>query len=238
MPITYQALPTPWNTARKSTVEGAMERIVRMLSAAHLSAQAVLRETEARNIYQRHFTNVTQLTAVQRIIKLMMERVTKSDQHLDFHYVPTLVAFNSIGVGPLPIGMDIKNVEAFVVQRGVVPSTRLKVYFAPAFFSGDVYVSSDVNARTGTGTFLHELSHGVGNTADHAYTWQGAYATLTPAQQAANADSYRAYCQGFDVLQTTTTVPVSGGAVLCPVCHVAFANKVKLMQHQIEVNHR
>src|SRR5208283_4403030 len=107
---------------------------------------------------------LAQLATVQRIIGLMLNRMTTGT--LDFHYVPTLGAFNSLGVGPLPAGVTINNVEAFVVQRGIAGNVSLRVYFCPGFFTGNVYATGNVNARTGTGTFLHELSHGVGNTRD------------------------------------------------------------------------
>jgi hypothetical protein len=77
--------------------------------------------------------------------------------------------------------------------------TPLTVYVGPAFFTGNVYIPNALNRRTGTGTILHEMSHGVGKTDDHAYTWAGAYAALSAIRRTRNADSYRAYCQSFDM---------------------------------------
>lgn len=85
--------------------------------------------------------------------------------------------------------MNIADVEAFVVQTGVAPETALKVYIVPSFFTGDVYIPNAVNQRTGTGTVLHELSHGVAATEDHAYTWQANYAGLSAIRRTRNADS-------------------------------------------------
>jgi len=186
MAITYNNNPINWTTGRKNTVKGAIERIQRMLTRSNLSAQAVRRDTKARVNYTTHFTNLTKLADVQKIIKDMHERVSKAGQNMIFHYVPTTAAFNALGIGPLPAGVTIDRVEMFVTQRGIDSNTDLHAYFAPAFFTRNVYVSDDVNKRTGTGTFLHELSHGVGNTQDHAYTWQPGYATLTSAQRADN----------------------------------------------------
>ena len=235
MPINYQNVPAAWQL-RQHTVEGAIERIVRMLTAAHLSVKAVKLDAAQRAIYEQRFSDVPllQLATVQRIIGLMLSRMTTGT--LDFHYVPTVAALTGLGVA-LPAGVTIDDVEAFVVQHGVAASVALRVYFCPGFFTGNVYASGDVNARTGTGTFLHELSHGVGNTSDHAYTWQLNFATLTAAQHAMNADTYRAYCQGFDVLGTVTAAPVAGAGVTCPVCHAAFPNSVKLRVHRIEASH-
>jgi hypothetical protein len=236
MPINYQNIPAAWQL-RQHTVEGAIERIVRMLTAAQLSARAVRIDAAQRTIYQQYFSDVPllQLANVQQIIGLMVSRMTTGT--LDFHYVPTLAALNSLGIGRLPAGVSFNNVEAFVVQRGVAANVALRVFFCPRFFTGNVYVTGNVNARTGTGTFLHELSHGVGNTSDYAYTWQPTFAALTAARHAMNADTYRAFCQGFDVLGRITAAPLAGAGVACPVCRAAFTNAVKLKVHRIEAKH-
>lgn len=201
MPITYSPVPEAWIVSRRETVNGAVDRIVRMLTAANVSTR-VVRQHEARSwaIYQQHFTDPTlaELDTVQRILQQMLNRMATGG--LAFHYVPTMASFNTLGVGGLPPGVTIDRVEAFVTQRGVAAGILLDVYISPAFFTGNAYVAANPNVRTGTGTLLHELSHGVGNTADHAYTHEAAYAHLTAAQRAINADSYRAYCQGFDVI--------------------------------------
>ncbi len=187
-------------TGRRPTVEGALERITRMLTRSYLSIRAVQRDQQARAIYVQHFNdpNLIHLFHVSNVIRSMHDRVTTA-QVMMMSYVPDLITFNALGIGPLPAGVVIADVEAFVVQRGVAAGTQLTVYIAPSFFTGNVYIPNAVNQRTGTGTILHELSHGVGDTDDHAYTWQGNYAGLSAVRRTRNADSYRAYCQSFDM---------------------------------------
>ncbi len=189
-----------WTEARRHTVEGALERITRMLTRSYLSVQAAQRDQQARNIYVQHFNDgqLIHQYHVSNVIRAMLDRVN-TQQVMTMSYVPDLAAFNALGIGALPAGMDIANVEAFVVQTGVAPGTALTVYIAPSFFTGDVYIPNAVNQRTGTGTILHELSHGVAATEDHAYTWQAHYAGLSAIRRTRNADSYRAYCQSFDM---------------------------------------
>ena len=188
-----------WTQSRRRTVEGAVERITRMLTRATLSVRAVQRDQQAKAAYVQHFGDATLIHHhhVSNVVRLMQERVT-TNQVMRMSYVPDMAAFNALGVGPLPAGTAIDNVEAFVVQRGVPAATPLMVYVAPSFFTGNVYIPNAVNQRTGTGTILHELSHGAASTDDHAYTWQGHYAGLSALRRARNADSYRAYCQSFD----------------------------------------
>ena len=190
-----------WNMARRHTVAGALERILRMLTRASLSVRAAGRDDMARASYVQHFAdgNLIHQYHVTGVITSMLNRVAEGGQVMTMSYIPDLPTFNALGVGPLPPGATIGNVEAFVVQRGVGAATPLTVYIAPAFFTGNVYIPNAVNQRTGTGTILHELSHGVGNTDDHAYTWQPNYAGLSAVRRTRNADSYRAYCQSFDM---------------------------------------
>lgn len=192
-----------WIQARRHTVNNALERIERMLTRAYVSIQAVNRDADQRAAYVTHFNNasLTNLPRVTNIIRSMHARVTSAGQILTMSYIPDHAAFVALGVGPLPAGATINNAEAFVVQRGVLPITPLTVYICPAFFTGDVYIPDNVDQRSGTGTILHELSHGVGNTADHAYTWAPEYRRISADQRANNADSCRAYCQSFDMLR-------------------------------------
>jgi hypothetical protein len=189
-----------WTQSRRYTVEGALGRITRMLTKSYLSVRAVQRAQQARGIYVQHFADapLTHLYHVTNVIKSMHDRVTTS-QVLRMSYVPDLPTFNALGVGPLPAGVLLANVEAFVIQRDVAAATPLTVYIGPSFFTGNVYLPNAVNQRTGTGTILHELSHGVAGTDDHAYTWQASYANLSAVRRTRNADSYRAFCQSFDM---------------------------------------
>ena len=243
MPINYQANPVQWSNARQQTVAGAMGRITRMLTGASLSASAVTRDAQADALYQQHFVDPghVQLGAVQQVIQRMLARVTTGT--LNFHYVPTLAAFQGLGVGALPAGVVIGNVEAFVIQRGIGAGVALSCYFAPAFFTGNVHVAANPNVRTGTGTFLHEMSHGDGNTQDHAYTWQAGYGALTAAQRADNADSYRAYCQTFDVINAAVVNAPPPAAPAAPVpcpqagCNLQFRTNVLLQAHRVQTGH-
>jgi hypothetical protein len=189
-----------WNQSRRQTVQGALERITRMLTRSYLSVRAVNRDNTARNHYVTHFRNatLTELAHVTGVVRLMHDRIAVVGQTITMSYVPTLADFTALNVGPLPVGINFSQIEAFVVQNGVPAATPLMMYIGPSFFRGNIYIATPGNQRTGTGTILHELSHGVGDTDDHAYTWQPAYATITEAQRARNADSYRAYCQAFD----------------------------------------
>jgi hypothetical protein len=190
-----------WTHSRRQTVEGALERITRMLTRTHLSVQAVNRDQQARANYIQHFSDGTLIHVhhVSNVIRLMLDRVTTPNQVITMSYIPTLAAFMALNLGPLPAGAQIADVEAFVLQRGAPAATPLRVYVCPGFFTGNVYIPNAVNQRTGTGTILHELSHGVGSTEDHAYTWAPQYAALSAIRRTRNADSYRAYCQSFDV---------------------------------------
>jgi hypothetical protein len=172
-----------------------------MLTRAYLSVLAVGLDQQAKAAYVQHFRDRTliHLHHVTNIVRLMHDRVTTPNQVIVMSYVPDLAAFNALGSGPLPAGVALGNVEAFVVQRGLVWASPLTICIGPAFFTGNVYIPNAANQRTGTGTILHELSHGVGNTDDHAYTWSPAYAALSTVRRTRNADSYRAYCQSFDV---------------------------------------
>jgi hypothetical protein len=113
-------------------------------------------------------------------------------------YVPTVAAYNALGAGPLPAGVNLDHVEAFTNQNNILPAVNLTCYIGPAFFKGDVYIPHAPDQRSGTGTILHELSHGVSGAIDHMYTWDANYHTLTALQRAENADTYREYCQLFD----------------------------------------
>jgi len=190
-----------WTQSRRRTVEGALERITRMLTRSLLSVMAARRDPQARHTYVQHFGDGTLLHHhhVTNVIRLMLDRMATAHQIVMMSYVPNTATFNALGVGPLPAGVTIANVEAFVVDTGVVATTPLTVYIAPGFFTGNVYLPNAVNRRTGTGTILHELSHGVAATEDHAYTWQPQYAGLSAVRRTRNADSFRAYCQSFDV---------------------------------------
>ena len=190
-----------WIQSRRHTVEGALERIERMLTASYVSVRAVSRDTKAKATYVTHFGDaaLANLASVTNVIRIMQERVTAGNQTLTMSYVANAAGFTALGIGALPAGVSIEKVEAFVIQKGVAPTTALTCYIAPAFFTGDVYILNATNQRTGTGTILHELSHGVGNTGDHGYTWEAKYATLSADLRAKNADCYRAYCQSFDM---------------------------------------
>lgn len=190
-----------WTQARRQTVEGAVQRITRMLTRAYLSVNAVALDQQAKATYTQHFADLPliHLYHVANVVRLMHNRVTAGNQVMVMSYVPDQAAFNALGCGPLPAGANLANVEAFVLQRGVALGTPLTVYVGPAFFTGNVYIPNALNRRTGTGTILHEMSHGVGKTDDHAYTWAGAYAALSAIRRTRNADSYRAYCQSFDM---------------------------------------
>lgn len=189
-----------WAGNRRPTVEGALDRITRMLNRSYLSVQAVTRDDQARAHYVQYFNDphLIHHFHVSHVIHSMYDRVT-TQQVMIMSYVPDIAAYNALGVGPLPGGVAIVNIEAFVTMKGVAAATPLRVYIAPSFFTGDVYLPNAINQRTGTGTILHELSHGVGSTEDHAYTWQAHYAGLSAVRRTRNADSYRAYCQSFDM---------------------------------------
>jgi hypothetical protein len=197
MAVAYDA---SWTLSRRRTVEQAIERLSRMLTRAYISIRAVQRDAEARNNYVTHFNNptITNLAQVTQVILSMHDRVLAGNQVLTMSYVPTLAAFNALGVGAFPANMIYANIEAFVTQNGVPAATPLTCYIGPGFYTGDVYIPNAVNQRTGTGTILHELSHGTGATTDHAYTWDPVYGQLSAIQRATNADTYRAYCQSFD----------------------------------------
>lgn len=190
-----------WTNARRQTVEGALERITRMLTRAYLSTMAINLDRQAKATYVQHFgdANLIHLYHVTNVVRLMHDRVATANQVMVMAYVPDLAAFNALGTGPLPAGVVLGNVEAFVLRRGLAGASPLTVYIGPAFFTRTVYIPNAVNLRTGTGTILHELSHGVGNTDDHAYAWDAAYAALSAVRRTRNADSYRAYCQSFDM---------------------------------------
>jgi hypothetical protein len=189
-----------WTQARRHTVNDAMARIERMLTRAYFSIRAANRDAAQRATYVAHFNNasMTNLAAVTNVIRLMHSRVTSAGEIINMSLIPDLAAFHAAGAGNLPAGARMQDVEAFVLERGVLPNHPLTVYIGPSFFTGDVYLPNAQNQRTGTGTILHELSHGVGNTLDHAYTYQPEYRRISANQRAENADSYRAYCQSFD----------------------------------------
>lgn len=233
MSILYIDVPTKWPQGRRMTVDGAVGRLKRMLTAASVSVLATKHNDTASAKYDDHFSDptFTQLARVQKVIALMLARLTSGS--MLFHYVPDQGSFDHLNIGRLPHGYHINDIEAFVIQRNVIPGRRLSVYFAPSFFTGNVYVARNPNTRTGTGTFLHELSHGVAGTADNAYTWQGTYAGLTAAQRANNADSYRAYCQSFDTVASNRVIVASPHGA-CKKCGRVFGSGVKLRVHEIE----
>lgn len=70
----------------------------------------------------------------------------------------------------------------------------VKVYLCDQFFNaGRQGIDSTV------GTIIHELSHLVANTRDHAYgqiRCRG-LATMLPVQARSNADNYQYYCESF-----------------------------------------
>lgn len=192
-----------WNSSqsRKYTVNNAMDRIEKMLTKAYLSVIAASREEGARAIYIDIFQDrsLTYLRDVTGVVQKMYNRVTKTTEIITMSYVPSEVEFNNLGVGNLPSGASFRDVEAFVTQLNTAPSTPVIVYIGPAFFTGDVYLPKSIDQRSGTGTILHELSHAVCGTADHAYYWERTYQNVGPCERAKNADTYRAYCQSFDV---------------------------------------
>lgn len=201
MAIVYDA---SWTLlGRRRTVESAMERLAAMLHRALLSIRTIRNDLNARRLYANAFNDasLTNVGRVTQVIERMHKRVTMPNETLTMSYVPDLATFQKLGIGPLPAGVNLMYIEAFVVKLNVAPHTPLSCYICPAFFKGDVYIPKDLNERSGTGTVLHELSHGVGGTVDHAYTWQPEYSRLSDDQRANNADSYRHYCQQFDLLR-------------------------------------
>jgi hypothetical protein len=176
-----------------------MDRVQSMLTKAYVSIRAVQRDGAARALYVKHFNNasLTNLPAATNVVRLMHDRI--ASQAVLMTYVPDLIAFNALGFA-LPPGVAFANVGAFVVQNGIAPGTTLTIYVGPSFFGGLVYLPKAPGEASGTGVLLHELSHGVGGTQDHAYTHSGNYRSLSVAQRVTNADSYRAYAQEFDRL--------------------------------------
>lgn len=196
MTITWDAT---WTTGHKNTVQAAMDRIQLMLTKAMMSIHAVQRDNAARALYVKHFNNAAldKLPAATAVVRAMHDRVAKNAITMTF--VPDLASFNALGFS-LPAGVAYSNVGAFVVQSGIPSGTPLTIYVGPSFFSGLVYLPKAPGDASGTGVLLHELSHGVGGTRDHAYTHSPNYKSLSAVQRVANADSYRAYAQEFDKL--------------------------------------
>lgn len=189
-----------WNAhrAKRITTEQAMARITRMITAALLSCRAARRDPEARRRYETHFNDpaLAQLPTVTRILTTLERRVAGRGQDINLSLLlalpPGLV---------LPPGANWGNVEACAVPANLAAPATPTVYICPAFFTGNVYVPrNDPTQRSGTGTVIHELTHACCNTADHGYTWQAGYGAMAAAQRATNADTYREYCQEFDVI--------------------------------------
>jgi hypothetical protein len=190
-----------WNgqNAKKITTQGAMERITRMVTASLLSCRAVQRDDAARARYVTHFNDagLLQLPTVTRILQTLERRVARPGEDV----VLSLLMAPPPGLA-LPPGATWNDCEACAVPGNPPPNQPVTVYVCPAFFRGDVYVPrNDPRQRSGTGTVLHELTHACANTADHGYSWQPHYGVMAAAQRATNADTYREYCQEFDVLR-------------------------------------
>lgn len=82
-----------------------------------------------------------------------------------------------------------------------VPKTKVPLagsiptaFVTPRIFSNAVFVvNSEYDLLTNTKkalVFIHECTHLVLNTVDHAYSWQPKFDTLSPKKQLENADSY------------------------------------------------
>lgn len=193
-----------WNSfqSRKYTTSEAMNRIERMLTRAYLSINVAGRDEAARASYIDIFQDrsLIYLRNVTGVVQKMYNRVTTTTEIIIMSYVHSESVFNQLGIGPLPPGVSIDRVEAFVTQKNTSTSTPVTVYICPAFFNGDVYLPKSINERSGTGTILHELSHAVSGTEDYAYYWESRYQSVGSCERAKNADTYRAYCQSFDLL--------------------------------------
>ncbi|SEQ28508.1 hypothetical protein SAMN04488038_105134 [Solimonas aquatica] len=181
-----------WSQEQRPPVAVALEHIGKQLAQAVRALGGLAGDACARAAYEAHFGPLSwhRLRHVRRVVQLMHERITQPESGLLMSYVPDMLAYEALRLGALPTGVKLNQVEAFVAQLGVAPKVPLRMFIAPAFFTA---------SRGATGTLLHELSHGVGNTMDYAYVWQRRYASLSPVQRTRNADSYRAYCGQFDV---------------------------------------
>ena len=184
-----------WNDSRRKTTEGAMSRILSMITKALISCKAVQRDAEARAKYIAHFGDLTQLGTVQTCLGILERRIGAPGSDINVNLQMTLPA----GV-VLPAGATWDMVEAYATPGAPAGNVAASLTVCPAFFTGDLYVSRVPGGRTGAGTVIHELSHACFNTADHFYSHQPAYAAQTAAQMATNADNYREYCQSFDVI--------------------------------------
>ena len=187
------------NQGRKQIANGAFQRITRMITAALSSCLAVRRGNYAYGIYVDHFHDDTliQLATVRNTLKKMERRIVSGNELIQMRLKLTPPRDMA-----LPQGVVWGLVEAYAYPGNPPPSKPVQVFVCPSFFTGDLYLPrrGDANTRTATGTVIHELSHALANTRDHAYTHQPAYANLTAAQAATNADSYREFCQSFDLI--------------------------------------
>ena len=87
-------------------------------------------------------------------------------------------------------------IEVYHIPKATVPMVQnIPIAFVtPKIFSNDVFVVNseyDVLSNTNKAlVIIHECTHLVLNTVDHAYLWQSRFNTLTSIKHLENADSY------------------------------------------------
>ncbi len=194
--------------ARRATVQDAFDRITRMLTRATLSLGAARRgDAAARAIYVEHFErgladaaalNDAVYARVRRVITSMFNRVTVDGEDITLTYVPDQATFTGITNSH----EDVTTIVAFAARGRPQPQDAIRIYICPGFFDEEIvtFIASRADQRSGTSSLVHELSHAVDDTQDHAYIDDAGYAGLSSLQRSDNADSYAFYCQAFDML--------------------------------------
>ena len=87
-------------------------------------------------------------------------------------------------------------IEVYHIPKATVPMVQnIPIAFVtPKIFSNDVFVvNSEYDLLSNTNkalVIIHECTHLVLNTIDHAYLWQSRFNTLTSIKHLENADSY------------------------------------------------
>lgn len=88
------------------------------------------------------------------------------------------------------------NIQVHHIPKSKIPLVKLipVAFVAPQFFSKDVFlVNSEYDVLSITSkalTVIHECTHLVLQTVDHAYLWQPNFKVLSSKKQLENADSY------------------------------------------------
>ncbi len=189
------------NSMERKLAIDAVERASEILSRAWQAMLSVKRNMDIRGSYELYFGPFDdgRYNTVRTNLKTIHDVVCSQSLHLYYRTGKAVGEAQDVpGSGPgATIGQmvgthNIDNIYAYVLNPPPGPGTH--VFLCKLFFN-NTHLQQREEDQIG-GVFIHELSHHLCGTRDHAYGPANCQA-LDPADMVTNADNYEYFCEQF-----------------------------------------